>query len=474
MTPLSDCMFFHNQHVTLVMGGSTMSATSTLTSYSATLCSLNTSFLTKKGSKRTQRNHHLFAVMAVLAIVVFAGFFVEVAQAQNAGKAASNSDIMRQDLLRFVGPVTDQIIENASVPGDSYLVRLNRRNGQANSTDYGMLVRGMDAVEIALLEDARDGKWDHFDLFHAAMVVEGVRDLNQIQAYEAKLNAVVAGVRADSKNELARKLFEALHRDILTKPYDTDCTQLGQVFETGHFNCVSATVLFNILADKAGLVACALEMPGHALSRVQLDGVLMNIETTAPNWFSLPTATARNAATLYRVAKPALAQPLPPTASRQGNAVVDITVNADDLAKNLREITPVQLIATIYYNQGVDHMKAGRYAEAAMANIKALHLDPNSDTAWGNLMATINNWALELTKTSKRPDHAARLLDQGVYLDSTYDKFQANQLHVYYNWINDLASEGRVADAQKVFAIACQRLPGNHDLVNLMQRIEKN
>ncbi len=206
----------------------------------------------------------------------------------------------------------------------------------------------------------------------------------------------------------------------------------------------------------------------------------MNVETTAPNWFSLQSEPAKSQATLQRVARPISAEPLP----RLGNSSDSLSLpfrqsattatqnSASELAalsKKLREITPVQLIATIYYNQGVDLLQTEEYAEAALANVKALHLDPGSETAWVNLMATLNNWAIELTTEFKRYDLAAVLLDQGVYLDPHYDKFSMNQVYIYYYWMQELAMEGRVADAKVIFNYANQRVPNNQNLTQLMQ-----
>ena len=61
-----------------------------------------------------------------------------------------------------------------------------------------------------------------------------------------------------------------------------------------------------------------------------------------------------------------------------------------------REVSPIQMAAMIYYNRGVDLLAEKRFAEAAAANAKALRLDPANATARGNLLATINNWSIEL------------------------------------------------------------------------------
>ncbi len=443
-----------------------MNTTST-PSYRATLRSLFCSFR--------------FIIVA-FAISLYALMLCASVEASEDARSTQSTNILRHDILKLVGPVTEWTPQE-SLPEAGFLIRLNRRAGLLGGTPYGMVVRGMDSVENALLHDAQDGKWDRFSLFQAALVVEGIRDAHVMRRYENRLDAVLAGVGAASSKAvtpevLTRHMFEALHREVLTKPYDIDCTELGKVFETGHFNCVSATVLFNVLAEKAGLDVCALEMPGHALSRVKLAGAssgsVLNVETTCPEWFSLQSEAARLDATLSRVAvspaavTAAAAQPVSRSAD---NEAVEAAAALNHVSEKSREITPVQLIATIYYNQGVDFHAEERYAEAALANIKALHLDPQSETAWGNLMAAMNNWAIKIVTETKRYDLAATLLDQGVYLDPNYDKFKANQLHVYYHWIHELACEGRKDDAKTVFALADRRLPGDKDLANLMHAI---
>jgi tetratricopeptide (TPR) repeat protein len=438
-----------------------------------------------KEQNKIQKKHaypHVF-ILFVLIIGTFFSLNQQVTADSGNTNKGTTEDVLRQDVLRFIGPNT----ANVSVTGDSYLIRLNRRTNDA--IKYGIVVYGVDPVERALLQDAQDGRWDNFDLFRAALIVEGVRDPNKFRNYEMRIDKIVAEAnqylqsvhQENSPEALTRKLFELLHQKILTGQYDLDCTNLGKVLETGRFNCVSATILFNCLAYKAGLDVYALEMPGHALSRVKFDdGTSIDIETTCPRWFEYKNETERNNA-IIASAVPAEAYPITgnQTSNITNNTNAHSVTNSDfapkDLLQKKREISPVQLIATIYYNKGVDLHAEKRYAEAAMSNVKALHLDPINATAWGNFMAAINNWSIELTTelNPKRYDIAALLLDRGVYLDPSYDKFQANQLHVYYFWIRDLAVEGRNEDAKIVFALADQRLPGNKELANLMQAIEK-
>ena len=447
----------------LSWGANTMSRTSTI--HRGTSRSLQNNS-TRKGETEKVFRSFFLGLLILVAFVLGANTY---AAGDTRAVEKGTAEILRQDIVHFQGEITEKDTQNATNSTDGYMVSVNRRIKGQTPASYGFLLKGIDSVERTLLQDAKDGKWDNVSLFRATLVAEGVRDARKIREYEAKLDNVLVAVNAKlgsnpSPEALTREVFEAIHRQLLTNTYDINCTELTRTLETGHFNCVSATILFNCVAEKAGLDVSALEMPGHALSRVKIGNVSMDLETTCPNWFTLQDDKARRAATARRIA-PSVATANPGLAGTQ-----DTT---NESYKKLREITPVQLVATIYYNQGVDFLAEEKFAEAIVANLKALQLDPASETAWGNLLASINNWSIKLVGENKRYDLAARLLDQGVYLDPTYDKFRENQLHIYHHWISALDREGRTADAKKVFEIADQRLPNDADLRSLMQSIGK-
>jgi len=408
-------------------------------------------------------------------------FFVFAAVLLFLGSNAPERDLYRSDVLTFHG---DQQFSAESLPSGSFLVTLDCKETVPTQTPpkYSIILRGIDPVERALFQDARSGKWERFDLFRAAMVAEGIRDLELIRTYEARLNHAVEKVLRTSGNAspqiLTRALFEAMHKEILTKPYSLDCTELSKVMQTGHFNCVSATILFNCLAEKAGLDVCAVEMPGHALSRVKFgNGVVMDLETTCAAWFDLQSDKDRQLATLQRMAPiPVTAEPEALTAQ---NAVPATPEPMVELPSDRREINPVQLIATVYYNIGVDFHNKKRHPEAAAANVKALYLDKHNEQAWTNLLVSINNWALEEVdeKRGERRlyNFATILLDQGVKLDPTYTNFRSNYVYVFYHWIHGLASKGRFDDARQVFALANDkdRIPGNKELQTWMTKVNQ-
>ena len=389
------------------------------------------------------------------------------------GLNGTEQDVFRNDVLTFHGK---ESITADSLTSDSFPVTLVSK--AATPSEYSIILRRIDPVEKALFLDAQNGRWHRFDLFRAALIAEGIRDPKLIDTYEARLDALVAKVLAaaqatgsTNQQTLTRSLFEAMHKEILTGGYSLHCTELSKVMGTGSFNCVSATILFNVLAEKAGLDVSGLEMPGHALSRVRFaDGVTVSIETTAPTWFDMQTDRERQLATLQRIA-PTPAIPDPVTA-RNAAAPPEVVAEAELLSKH-REINSVQLVATIYYNRGVDLHAKKRFPEAAAANLKALYLDKDNTQAWTNLLASLNNWALHLAQEGRRYDDAAVILDQGVTLDSTYANFRTNQTYVFHRWISGLAGLGHFDAARVVYGHAEQRIPGDGNLQKLIDEVNQ-
>ncbi len=283
---------------------------------------------------------------------------------------------------------------------------------------------GLTSLERRLFSDAADGRLDEFSLLTASLVASGVESPEVLGQYQKRLDALAAELeRSDPSTDDGRKNVEAifgfLHRRILHGGYRIDCTDLRVALDEGGFNCVSASVLFQYLAERRGLDACGLEMPGHAMSRVRLPNGPLDVETTCSAWFRL------------------MDDP-----KRQAQSVRDTLGTLPDSARMPnREVCGIGLVAMVYYNRGVDLLAAARYAEAASANAKALTLDPDSQTARGNLLATVNNWAIALGQ-SGRLDEAISILEAGMAIDPQYEPFALNYAHVCHQRGQQQASEG--------------------------------
>jgi tetratricopeptide (TPR) repeat protein len=295
-------------------------------------------------------------------------------------------------------------------------------------------------LEERLFADAADGRLTEFSPFEAALVAGGVEDTDTLHRYQQTAAALVEQLRHSTAldgtpAEQAEAIFEFMHRQVLYGGYDLAYTDLRRVLDEGRFNCVSATVLFNYLAGELGLECRGLEMPGHAMTRVTLPGGTLDIETTCPRWFRLMGDPKRQEAAVKMI----------------GNSL------PADHAK-AREVSPIQLAAMIYYNRGVDLLAEKRFAEAAKVNAKALRLDPQNATARGNLLATINNWSIELG-SSQHFAEAVDLLRQGLALDAKFTAFAQNYVHVHHQWADHLCQTGHFEEALDILSRAAAEMP---------------
>ncbi|MBN2024597.1 MAG: hypothetical protein JW809_17595 [Pirellulales bacterium] len=282
-------------------------------------------------------------------------------------------------------------------------------------------------LEAALLADAADGRLDRFSLLAAALVAGGVTDPGTLRRYENRVAGYVDEFRrspaaAAPPWHRARALFEFMHGRILHAGYGTDCTDLAMTLETGRYNCVSGSVLFCHMAGEVGLVARGVELPGHVMARLVAPAGAVNVETTCPRWF-----------TLMEDAPPREILGVSSSAASAGPA-------------GGREISGVALVATVYYNRGVDLLARGEYARAVTANLRAVQLDPSNRTARGNLLASVNNWAIH-EGSQGRFAQAARLLQAGLASQPDFETFAANYVHVHRQWASTLRASGRWTEA---------------------------
>ena len=301
----------------------------------------------------------------------------------------------------------------------------------------------LSALEIRLFDDAAEGRCLNQSLLAAALVASGVNDVGTLRRYEGQVAGLVAELRRSGKvtgpaRQQAQTIFEFIHHRVLRGGYQLDCTDLTIALRDGRFNCVSASVIFNCLAAEFGLVARGLEVPGHALSRLVLADGNLDVETTCPEWFRLSDHPEKQSELVCKT--------------------IGVQRNPGRSSDERRPVSDVELVATIYYNRGVDLLGVKRFAEAAAANAKALRLDPNSITARGNLLATLNNWAVA-EASAGRFHEAVGLLREGLAIEPGYETFQSNYRHVHREWVAQCCRAGDYGQALAVLARAAQDRP---------------
>lgn len=444
----------------------------------------------------------LFRSKCLLGFLLAALFLLAPA-ADSLWGASENSDLRTRGKLAILGLRNAETIKSFHFPEDSYLVLIRPAGTQtpadtvpsldtdqqspaeAESDRYFVcLINHLSTGERLLLSDAADGRWDEIDFLDAVLIADGVSDRERAACREI-YNHHLENLRreigeTDNDFEKVRHVYEYLHREILTGSYDLNLSSAAACLQTGIYNCVSATALFNALAGDVGLTSFGLEMTGHAKSRILCGDSYLDIETTCPKWDLLPdrpvpipetepgTALwARDAAFFRQVnyLESTSAYPSEETQENQLASAPLLEADGEDsepvtperaLAlsgkKPVRTVTPVQFVATIYYNRAVDYYQENKFDSAIYAYLKALAIDPNNKTVLGNFKATLNNLAIELASRGKNYNEAIRLTEQGLALDPNFDQFRVNLPLYYHHWSSELRKNNRLEEALRVEA----------------------
>ncbi len=188
-------------------------------------------------------------------------------------------------------------------------------------------------------------------------------------------------------------LCRLLHQRWLRR-YRLQATDPRQAWTTGHYNCVSGTLLFCVAASRLGWQVQARELPEHVQAAVwTASGRWQAVETTLEG--GVPPAAK----------SPAGATPPP------------------------RQLSPREFLAVVYYNRAIDVAERGRAEQAILWNRRAWMLDCRNPNIRNNLVATVNNHALDLARRGQLA-RAEQLLQQLMRLVPDHPVVQQNLRYV--------------------------------------------
>ncbi len=314
-----------------------------------------------------------------------------------------------------------------------------------------------------------------FSLMEASIIASHPKDAKEANLlinryYNIEYYLLKATASIDARNDLsalekerekAESILNFMHRHVLLGGYQLENTTINNLLEMGRYNCVTATILYCCLAEKAGLNVTAVELPGHAMCWVYLsNGERIEIETTCRNWFQYrndPAAQRQVICKLIREASPQLRD--------QTDEMLLLQIP--------QPISDKRLIAKIYYNRGVDLLSTDDFPGALEANAIAYILDPQSKTTHGNLLATMNNWAIALCKSGDY-DSATGLLRLGIQYEPEYLPFKNNHIHVYHRWVDMLYRNGDFNEALRIASQAAHEQPNVAHFQKLRTQIEQS
>lgn len=304
----------------------------------------------------------------------------------------------------------------------------------ATSAVHGATLHPQIISEQQLFVDAADGNLET-PLFVAALAASPATGNSRelLQKYTELLDqARDRCSTAKGDLQAAEAIYRLMHERVLTGDYDAKCTSLVETMQTGNFNCVSATILYQALGVPCGLKLTPMATPSHVYCRLDRDAPV-DIQTTCPDWFDYMDRPALQAAAMQRM--PGWSDSVKP-----------------------RELGDIQLVGKIYYNRGVFQLQDDQFGVAETNFLKSIRLDPDDAAAHENLMATWNNWALRHCSRGEFPAASALLLN-GLEHDADYGPFRMNDVHIHQRWAQALCRAGRYEQAAKLLLDCSERRP---------------
>lgn len=168
--------------------------------------------------------------------------------------------------------------------------------------------------------------------------------------------------------ERATALHTWMHNHVL-RTYDASATDLTLLLNRGEYNCVSATLLYVVLARELQIPAATLCRGQHCRVGIQDGNSWLPLETTC--------ATCQGLSAL----KP---------------SVQPVMVGGDP--QNERLLDERGLVGLFWFNRGIDQIKTKQHRAAVAANLAALSWDTQNVDARTNLLASLNHLGLDAAK----------------------------------------------------------------------------
>ncbi len=285
--------------------------------------------------------------------------------------------------------------------------------------------------EAKLFADARDGTLDTVAFGDACLIASGVTDREKRRAYSEKLDEIETAARkaidgSRTVPESAERLLRFLHAGPMANGYEAHQTDLHTILDTGKYNCVSSAALYNVIGRRLGIELRAVEIPEHVFS-VLCDGdKRIDIETTNAEGFD-PARKEKS--------------------------------KKERHAGHRREVGETGLASVVAYNHGVELSKEKRFHEAALANVRALALDPTNSSAAQNALADLTNWPLELAKAGEY-ENAIAVLAVGLQLAPKAAGLKNNHRVIWAEYADARMNAGKPDEAVAILRRAAKAITG--------------
>lgn len=281
------------------------------------------------------------------------------------------------------------------------------------------------------------------------LIASGVSDPKARAAYLKKFTdlvdaAKVATAGGGTSGARADLLLRFVHKGVMSKGYALEQSSLAAVFDTGTFNCVSASCLYYLVGTRLGLklqpvlIPGAQFVPGHAAIDL-LDGkTRIELEPTSPEGYDWPK----------KLKQPGVVVTGPQPDRKKA-------VDADGFG----------LAGAIASNQCAALAKT-RPAEAIKWGVIALVFAPTDRVAEGNVVAAVSGWGVRFHKENKF-ESALAVYDFARSALGAVKELEHNHFVAWVHYLDATLGAGKIEDGQKLLKRAATAFPKDKEFASL-------
>jgi hypothetical protein len=140
------------------------------------------------------------------------------------------------------------------------------------------------AARNSLEEDIADGYLDDYSKIEAAFILSGVTQPDSLQRYLNWYDQLLVKIKtfprdANDPVASAKTVFIYLHATWL-KTYALESTTVADIVRNKEYNCVAATILYNIICEDLMWACAAFETPTHVYTIFKEFGSNLIVENT--------------------------------------------------------------------------------------------------------------------------------------------------------------------------------------------------
>lgn len=235
------------------------------------------------------------------------------------------------------------------------------------------------SAEKQLIINASKGFFVKNDMLLSGLIASGSTNYQIPAKYSSKIQMVINRVKKARNSGLSRyrlaRLILLKSSELLFQHYQSERTTLLDVLNSGTYNCVSSTFLYNYIADRFKYKTRAVVVPGHIYSQIMINNKWLDVETTSKNGFH----PYRN--------KPVSINKTRVFIKDKGAGKIHLYI------KNL------QLTALIFYNRGTLALEADKPSAAVPLFYRALSIMPNHFESKENMLVGWVKWGRYLVNS---------------------------------------------------------------------------